>query len=121
MKAPLCSPSIDVWLSWQPEMRITVGLNGDDARQSPARGDLSEPNIGIDDGLAGRGGDVLLQLVVERLVLAMGAHRHRLASLGPLAGFVVGGIIASRVTVPLWQLSERTRMRTPSPKRPSSK
>jgi hypothetical protein len=42
-------------------------------------------------------------------------------SLGRWLGIVVGGITASRVTVPLWQLSERTRMRTPAAKRLSSK
>jgi hypothetical protein len=27
VKAPFGSPSIDVWLSWHPEMRIAAGLN----------------------------------------------------------------------------------------------
>ena len=42
-------------------------------------------------------------------------------SFGRCPGIAGGGITISRVTVPLWQLSESTRMRTPAAKRLSSK
>jgi hypothetical protein len=46
----------------------------DDRRQPPARRHLRERGVGVDSRLAGRLHEIELQLVVERLVLAIRAH-----------------------------------------------
>jgi hypothetical protein len=83
--------------------------------------DLGQGGIGIGGTPGGRLGDADLQLVVERLVRLVDPRATASGiSFGRCPGGGGGGG-SSRVTVPLWQLSESTRTRTPAAHRLSSK
>ena len=77
MNAPFVAPSIDVWLSWQPEISSTDALHlRRQAGEAPAHRHLRECGIGIHCARRLRGLlHVALQPIVEVLVLRVDALR----------------------------------------------